>query len=83
MRFDAIRIFLWGYARDRVYADKPSTLSTQEPTSILEHFKKDISQVMAELPPNMCLKVVENYLKKIKSCNTSRGGLLSDVYFHP
>ena len=26
MRFDAIRLFLWGYAKDRVCADKSSTL---------------------------------------------------------
>ena len=57
--------FLRGYAKDRVYADKPSTL---------EHLKTDIRQAMAEMPLNMCQKVVENYLKiRINACNTSRG----------
>ena len=54
--------FLWGYAKDRVYADKPSTV---------EHLTTYIRQVMAEIPPNMCQKVVENYRKKINASNTS------------
>ena len=58
MRFDTIELFLWS----RVYADKPSTL---------EHLKINIHQVMAKVPPNMCQKVIENYLKGINACNTS------------
>ena len=63
---------LWGYAKDRVYADKPSTP---------EHFKTNIRQAIADIPSNMCQKVFENYLKKIRACNTSRGGSLNDVIF--
>ena len=37
--------------KDRVYADKPTTL---------EHLKTNIGELMAEIPPNMCQKVVEN-----------------------
>ena len=36
--------FLWNYAKDCVYADKPSTL---------EHLNISIRQVMAEIPPNI------------------------------
>ena len=68
MRFDIIRLFSWGYAKDRVYAHKHSTL---------KHLKIKIHQVMAEIPPNMCQKVVENYLKRINACNTSLGGHLN------
>ena len=46
IRFDTIRLFLWFYMKDRVYADKPSTL---------EHFKTNIRQVMDEIRPNMCV----------------------------
>ena len=35
MRFRTIRLLLWGYAKYRVYADKPTTL---------EHLKTNISQ---------------------------------------
>ena len=38
IRFNTIKVYLWGYAKDRVYADKPSTL---------ENFKTNIRQVMA------------------------------------
>ena len=65
--------FLWGYAKDRVYADKPLTL---------EHLRTNIRQVVAEIPPNVCQKVVENYLKRINICNVSRDGHLNDVVFH-
>ena len=37
--------FLCGYANDRAYADKPSTL---------EHLKTNIGQVLSEIPHNMC-----------------------------
>ena len=55
-RFDTIRLFLWGYTKYHVYADKPSTLG---------HIKTNIRQAMAEVLLNICLKVVENYLKRI------------------
>ena len=59
--------------RNHVYADKPPTL---------EHLKLNSRQLMAEIPPNMYQKVVENYLKRISTCNTSRGAHLNDVMFH-
>ena len=65
--------FLWGYVRDRVYADK---------TSILEHLKINIRQIMAEIRPNMCHIVIENYLKRINACNNEQQeGYLNDVVF--
>ena len=73
MWFETITLFFGGYAKGRVYADKPATL---------EHLKANIRQVMAEIPPNMCQEVIENYLKRINALNTSRGGNLNDVMFH-
>ena len=49
IRFDIIRLFFVGLREDRVYADKPSTL---------EHLKTNFRQVTAEIPPNMCQKVL-------------------------
>ena len=72
-RFDNIRRFLWGYANDRIYADKPSTL---------EHLKTNIYKVMAGISLNMYQKMVENYLKKINACNTPREDHLNDIVFH-
>ena len=65
--------YLGGYVKDRVYADKPLTL---------KHLKTNIRQVMAETRSNMCQKVVENYLKRINACNTSRGGHSYDKVVH-
>ena len=75
MRFDiTIRLFsLWGYAKDRVYADLSSTL---------ERLKTNIQQVMAEIPLwLMYQNVVENYLKRINAGNTSHGVHLNDLMF--
>ena len=37
---------------------------------------------MAKIAPNMCQKLVENYLKRVNACNTLRGDHLNDVEFH-
>ena len=37
---------------------------------------------MADIPLNMYQKVIENDLKRINACNTSRGGHLNDAVFH-
>ena len=47
--------FFVGYAKDGVYTDK---------RSILDYLKTNIRQVMVEISPNMCQKVVANYLKR-------------------
>ena len=44
-----------------------------------EHLKTNIRQVIAEIPPIMCQQVVENYLKTMNACTTSRVGHLIDV----
>ena len=36
--------------------------------------------VIAEIPPNMCQKVVENYLKIINDYNAARGVHLNDIH---
>ena len=59
--------------KDRVYADRPLTL---------EHLKNNIRQVKAEIAPNMCQKVVENYLERIDACKYSLRDHLNDVVFH-
>ena len=71
MRFDIIRLFLWGYAKDRVYADKSSTL---------EHLKINIRQVMAEIPPTQYVSKSGRKLPQtINAGNTLRGVHSNDV----
>ena len=64
---------MWGYAKDNVNADKPLTP---------EHLKIKICKSMAEVPPKMCKKVVENDLKRFDAGNNLGGGHLNDVVFH-
>ena len=47
----------------------------------LKHLKTNIRQIMVEIPPNMCQKVIENNLKRINPCNILHGGHLNDVVF--
>ena len=42
----------------------------------------NLRQVRAEIPPNMCQKMVENHLNRINVLNTSRGDHLNDLVFH-
>lgn len=42
-----------------------------------QYLKTNIRQVVVEIPPNICQKVVKNYFKRIEACNTSRGGRLN------
>lgn len=65
--------FLWGYAKDRVYEDDPQDL---------EQLKANIRRVIAEIVPQMCKKVIENYLFRIDVCEKALGGHLNDVLFH-
>ena len=55
---------MWDYTKD-----KPSTL---------EYLETNIRQVMAEIPPNMYQKAIENYLKRVNDCNTSHEGHLDE-----
>ena len=59
----SLDFFLWDYNKDCVYAA----------------VKNQIFQVMAEIPPNMCQKLVENYLK---GNSTLHGGHLNNLVFH-
>ena len=37
---------------------------------------------MSKISSNICQKEIENYHKRINTCNTSHGGHLNDVLFH-
>ena len=47
---------MWGYAKDRIYADEPLTL---------EHLKTNFRQIMAEIPLNVSQEVVDINLERI------------------
>lgn len=66
-------LFLLGFLKSRVYANNPVTLEYLKEN--IETIRQLISQITAECGE----KVVENYLKRIKSCRRSSGGHTFDV----
>ena len=65
--------FLWGYVKDKVYADAPQSI---------QELKEKIRAVIDEIVPQMCENVVENFIKRAWSCKRSCGGHMNDIVFH-
>ena len=65
--------FLWGFLKNKVYANKPNTV---------EQLKNNIREAMQNIPPETYQKVMENVIKRAQVCAASRGGHLSDIIFH-
>lgn len=65
--------FLWGFVKEKVYANNPTTIP---------ELKNNIQQVIREIEPTLCAKVMENFGKRMVACQRSRGGHLSDIVFH-
>lgn len=65
--------FLWGYVKSKVYANNPQTI---------HDLKENIRRTIHEIEPQLCSDVIENFDKRIFSCQRSRGGHLADMIFH-
>ena len=65
--------FLWGFVKSRVYAKKSQTIP---------EFKAEIRRVIGEIEPQLCGNDIENFVKRARVCQQSRGGHLSDIVFH-
>jgi hypothetical protein len=59
--------FLWGFVKSRVYANKPQTIPK---------LKAEIRRVIGETEPQLCGNVIENFVKRARLCQQSRGGRL-------
>ena len=44
--------------------------------------KVSICDAIVEILSNICRKIIENYLKKIETYKTCRGGHSNDILFH-
>lgn len=64
--------FLWGYLKNKVYKYRPGTI---------EELKDAICQKVAEIPPEMTLRVMENFRNHLQQCIVNRGYHLEDVIF--
>lgn len=65
--------FLWGFVKSRVYANNPRTVP---------QLKHEIRRVTAEINSDLCQKVIDNFLQRVRVCQESHGGHLKDVVFH-
>ncbi|GFW28596.1 putative DD41D transposase [Trichonephila clavipes] len=65
-------IFLWGYVKSLVYADKPQTL---------DHLEDNIDRVIADIGPQMLEKVIENWTSRLDYIRASRGSPMPEIIF--
>lgn len=65
--------FLWGYVKSLVYTNKPATL---------QELRANIEREIAEIPINLCKKVVENWIQRLDFCKRARGGHAKEIEFH-
>ena len=62
--------FLWGYAKDKAYADAPQSI---------QELKEKMRAVIDEIEPQMCENVMGNFMKRAWSCKRNRGGHMNDI----
>ena len=64
--------WLWGYLKDKVYANKPRTI---------QELKANIRQEILSIQPQMLRSVMENSLERARLCEAENGGYLRDIIF--
>ncbi|GFV67631.1 DUF4817 domain-containing protein [Trichonephila clavipes] len=65
-------LFLWGYVKSLIYADKPQTL---------DHLEDNIHRVTADIRPQMLEKVIENFTSRLDYIRASRGSHMPEIIF--
>ena len=65
--------FLWGYAKSNVYANNPK---------ITDDLKEEIRRVILEIEPKSFTQLIDNFTKRMASCQKSLGGHLADIVLH-
>ena len=73
MPFNTLRLFLWAYVKSLCYANKAQTISA---------LQDNIEHVIAEIQPDLCERVIENWLQRIHAMKRSRADHLNDIIFH-
>ena len=63
---------LWVHIKSLVY-NKPATL---------DDLKDNIQREIANVPVEMCARVVKNWVQRIDRCKRARGGHMTDIQFH-
>ena len=55
---------VWGYLKDRVYADAPHTIP---------HLKQNITETARAIPYNMRAHVLDNFKRRVAACIANNG----------
>ena len=63
--------FLWGYLKDRVYANTPTTL---------EELKTSVERHTQEIPLQMCQIVIANFKRRLTACIRQKGAHFEHVF---
>ena len=66
-------LFLWGHIKSLVYANRPATL---------DDLKDNIQPEIANVPVEMCARVVENWVQRIDRCKRARGCHITVIEFY-
>lgn len=64
--------FLWGYLKEKVYANKPNNI---------EELKANIEAEIRAISPQMLQTVMENVLKRAEECEAANGAHLENIIF--
>ena len=65
-----LHFFLWGHIKSLLYANKPATL---------DDLKDNIQREIANVPVEICARVVGNWVQRIDRCKRARGGHMPDM----
>ncbi|GFW83598.1 hypothetical protein TNCV_2204471 [Trichonephila clavipes] len=65
-------LFLWGYVKSLVYADKPQTP---------DHLEDNICRVIADIRPQMLEKGIGNWTSRLDYIRASRGSPMPEIIF--
>ena len=65
--------FLWGFLKERVYANKPATIND---------LKNNIEQEIRAVSPEILIDVLDNALQRAQECENENGAHLSNIIFH-
>ena len=69
-RFSPLDFFLWGYAKDNVYKNKPTSIS---------ELKQEITTFMRAISADTCKAVIQNFAVRVRECLLRHGDHIEHV----
>ena len=63
--------YFWGYLKDHVYGNNPQTI---------RDLKAEITAKTSAIPREECVRVIDNFARRIQECLSRRGGHLEHIF---